>query len=77
MKSKFPHYISQLFWGDDLSQLDWTKHQAYITQTILEKGNSAAAKWLLKKSKPKLIKDQLSTLKLSHKSRNFWKLYLS
>ncbi len=77
MRAKLPKFITKFFWGDDLSQLNWEKNRSYITQTILEKGDQQATKWLLNNSSKKQLRAKLPSLKLTIKSRNFWRLYLS
>jgi len=76
MSNPLPNHITKYFWGDDLSQLSWNKHQKYITKTLLEKGNQKAVSWLLKKTNSKELKKQLSVLNLDQKSENFWNIYL-
>lgn len=77
MKSLLPVEITKYFWGDDLTQLSWENHQKYITQTLLEKGNQDSISWLFSKINKQNILEQLPELKLSPKSKNFWKIYLS
>lgn len=77
MKSKLPTSVAQLFWGDNLDQLNWGDHHQYMTQTILEKGDTAAVQWLFGQTSPESIRDTLSTYQLSPKSSNFWQIYLS
>ena len=68
--------VTKYFWGDDLSVLSWEKHREYIAQTILEKGDLKAIKWLLKKTNKAWLKKIVAAKKLSPKSKNFWKIYL-
>lgn len=77
MVSSLPHFVTKYFWGDNLNQLNWQDHQKYITQTILEKGDRQATAWLLQTTDKISLKQQLDSLKLSPKSTNFWKIYLS
>lgn len=77
MNISLPKFLTKFFWGDDLSQLNWQKHQDYIIQTLLEKGDRQATKWLLGKTDKKNLKKKLPSLKLSSKSNNFWSIYLS
>lgn len=77
MASILPTVVKRYFWGDDLTQLSWSKHQKYITQTLLEKGDIPALQWLFRHINRQDIKTMLPTLKLSLKSRNFWRIYLS
>lgn len=69
-----PKFIAKYFWGDDLGELRMAKHKKYIANTILEKGNAKAVKWLIGKVSRKELKKNLSK-KMSPKSRNFWQLY--
>lgn len=76
MKNSLPKYVQKYFWGDDLSKLNWEKHQSYIIKTLLEKGDQKAVSWLLRKTDKQELKKQISKLNLDPKSENFWKLYL-
>lgn len=71
---QLPKFITKYFWGDDTKELSLEKHKKYITDTILERGDTRAVRWLTKKVPKKQIKKNLSK-KLSPKSRNFWNLY--
>ncbi|NCN87281.1 MAG: hypothetical protein COZ34_02290 [Candidatus Pacebacteria bacterium CG_4_10_14_3_um_filter_34_15] len=77
MKTSLPTNVTKYFWGDDLAQLSWEKHQKYIMQTLLEKGNQESISWLFSKMNKQNILKQILELKLSPKSKNFWKIYLS
>lgn len=72
-----PTFLTQYFWGDDLHELSLKNHQKYIIQTLLEKGNTDAVKWLFSTIDTSTIKQALPTLKLSKKSANFWNIYFS
>jgi hypothetical protein len=77
MKTQFPTQLHSYFWGDNLAELDWYKHKKYIIQTLLDKGNSDALKWLFKNTSREELKNLLPQLKLQPKSSNFWEIYLS
>jgi hypothetical protein len=77
MDTRFPPQVLRFFWGDDLTQLNWSKHQKYIIQTLLEKGDFEVIKWLFKLISPAKVKELLPSLRLSSKSSHFWQLYLS
>lgn len=72
-----PSFVQKYFWGDDLSNLNWRDHKKYITQTILDRGDSNSVSWLFKKTSREELLQQIPKLRLSPKSRNFWSLYLS
>ncbi len=72
-----PTYITKYFWGDDLAELSWEKHQKYITETILNKGDAQASGWLLRKVARDTLRSDLSHYKLDKKSLNFWEFYLA
>lgn len=69
-----PKFITKYFWGDDLKTLSVKKHQRYVSNTILEKGDLKAFRWLTSKVSKKQIKQAVSKLK-NPKSKNFWQLY--
>lgn len=72
-----PSNIAQYFWGDDLRELNISKNQKYIIQTLLEMGNSEALKWLFSAIDKQTVRNFLPTLRLSKKSAHFWNIYLS
>ena len=76
-KQSLPPYVTQYFWGDNLAQIDLSKNQKYIIQTLLEMGNNDALRWLFATIDKQTVKSFLPALKLSKKSANFWKIYLS
>ena len=77
MKVNLPAALKKYFWGDDLNDITWSNHKKYIVQTLLEKGSDHAIGWLLNQVNKVQIKQMLPRLKLSKKSMNFWKIYLS
>lgn len=72
-----PQSVKRYFWGDNLQELNPQIHAKYITQTLLEKGDSEALNWLFLVFSSQVIKAMLPDLKLSEKSAHFWKVYLS
>jgi hypothetical protein len=77
MSQALPQVAKKYFWGDNLSELSWTKHKKYIVQTLLERGNSPSLKWLFSRIPRPEVKKLLPNLRLDKKSRNFWNIYLS
>lgn len=75
--SEMPTYVTKYFWGDDLTQLSWEKNSKYMTETILNRGNTEAIYWLLNRVKKSKLSNDLQNLKLNPKSANFWRIYLS
>lgn len=71
-----PVALKKYFWGDNLDDIRWPKHQKYIAQTLLDKGNENAISWLFSLVGKNKITRMLPKLKLSKKSSNFWKIYL-
>jgi len=72
-----PDYVTKYFWGDNLSELSWEKHQKYIVQTLLNKGDGRASEWLLSRVDKNTLKENLPTYKLDKRSANFWEFYLT
>ena len=62
-----PQAIFRLFWGDNLKELNWKKNKDYIAKTILEKGDKASIRWLLKKAGKLYLKDLVKSSKLDPK----------
>ncbi|HVF69243.1 MAG TPA: hypothetical protein VNA13_01625 [Xanthomonadales bacterium] len=77
VKQLIPEYITQYFWGDNLEELDIEKNKKYIVETLLERGDQRAIKWVLQTSGAESIKSILPDIKLSKKSANFWNIYFS
>ena len=77
MKMNLPATLKKYFWGDELNDIKWPNHKKYIVQTLLERGNSGAIKWLFNFVSKVQIRQMLPGLRLSKKSLNFWKIYLS
>ena len=72
-----PDHVKKYFWGDDLEDLSWDRHKAYITKTILQKGDLEAVKWLFNNADRQFIKNIVETKKLDPKSQNYWKIYFT
>ncbi|MFZ5376527.1 MAG: DUF6922 domain-containing protein [Patescibacteria group bacterium] len=77
LSTTIPSHIKKYFWGDDLSKLDWELHQKYIIETILDKADIVSWSWLLKQVPRDEILNNFESYRLSSKSKNFWKSYLS
>ena len=76
MNDKLPGQIKKYFWGDNLEELTWTKHKKYIIQTLLDRGDADALRWLFTKTNRSELQQLLPLLKLQSKSANFWQIYL-
>ena len=74
---QLPEFITKYFWGDDLSQLDFSKNRRYVLQVLLERGNQKALQWLFSVIDRDSIKAILPTIKLGKKSAHFWSVYLA
>jgi len=77
MAFAIPATVKKYFWGDSLHELSWSKHKKYIIQTLLEKGDRSALRWLSSRISRKKLKNQLPALRLQKKSSNFWRIYFS
>jgi len=74
---ELPDYVKCYFWGDDLKELSLEKHARYITQIILEMGDTDAVQWLFQALPTSQIKAWLPGLRLSPKSANYWRIMLT
>lgn len=77
MSNQLPSDVSRYFWGDNMEELSWPRHKKYIVQMLLEKGDKSAIRWLLERTNRDELKELLPDLRLTPKSGNFWRLYLS
>lgn len=77
MPMTLPRSVTRYFWGDNLQEIRLENHTRYITQTLLEKGDTEALRWLFSVVPPQTVKTMLPELKLSKKSARFWQVYLS
>ena len=75
--TNLPAAAQKYFWGDDLRELNWGNHQNHIIQTLLEKGDLESVHWLLQQIDKQQLFKKLPSYKLSKKSANFWRIYLS
>lgn len=68
-----------LFWDVNLAELDEKKHQNFIMQRILEKGNEEDLSWALTVYGGNSLKEIFlkKNDKLDLKSRNFWSFYFN
>lgn len=76
-RSSIPSHVLKYFWGDNLDELDLQRNNSYIIQTLLEKGDQKAIKWLFSTLSQDAVRDVLPVVKLSKRSAQFWNLYLS
>lgn len=76
-KKTLPKPVSRYFWGDNLKELNWKDHKNYITKTILEKGDSNAVNWLIKKAGKAYVKKIAQKERLDKKSKTFWNFYFT
>jgi len=74
---ELPLFILKYFWGDNIEELDLEKNSLYIIQTLLERGDQKAIRWLFSNIDQNRIKKILPSIKLSEKSKNFWNIYLA
>lgn len=77
MSNSLPHQIQKYFWGDSLQELNWPTHKEYIVQTLLDKGDMSAVKWLFTVISKLEVLKLLPNLKLSPTSAQFWQMYLA
>jgi len=72
-----PRYVLDYFWGDDLSELNFNQHRRYIIETLLERGDAMAVRWLFSVVDRHTVYGMLPSLRLSKKSMHFWHIYLA
>lgn len=75
MHIQLPPAAAKYFWGDDVSQLQWPEHRKYISETLLDKGDVESISWLFERISGQELEQMMPDLRLSAKSRHFWKVY--
>ncbi|MDO8452469.1 MAG: hypothetical protein Q7S79_01830 [bacterium] len=68
-----PTFLQKYFWDINSKNMDPKKYPKYVMERILELGDKKAVTWLRKTFGDKKIKSSLTNIKLSSKSKNYWK----
>lgn len=68
-----PIYLHKYFWDINPKDMQPKKYPRYIMERILELGDKKSVAWLVKTYGEKNIKSALGKLRLSSKSKNYWK----
>lgn len=68
-----PPHIQKYFWDINSKGLEPKRYPEYVMERILEFGDKKAVDWLKKTYGERKIKNTLGKLKLSSKSKNYWK----
>lgn len=72
-----PISMKKYFWDCDFNLLSMTDHRFFITERLLQLGNSNSIAWIMKKiDKPYIQKVVQNSRALDDKTINFWKIYL-
>lgn len=71
-----PSFVAKLFWEIDPKKATPRKHPQYVINRVLDLGNGKAVSWLVKLFGREKIKQMLPKIKLSPKSKNYWKLVI-
>jgi hypothetical protein len=70
--------LAKYFWDVDVAKIDFKNDYQYVINRLLDKGNLAAASWVLHNYSPELITKTLKTRRdFSPKSGTFWANYLN
>lgn len=77
-RRRLPRYLHQFFWDVIPRQVDLGEHSEYVIARLLEHGDLAAIRWLLRTYTKKEIAEVVrQSRQLSRKSANFWRLQLA
>ncbi len=72
-KTQLPQFLQPHFWDVEFNALDVKKHAFLIIKRILDRGNLADIRWLVKTYGEEEIKKVVMTTKdLSRPTANFW-----
>lgn len=74
---RLPRWLHWCFWDVDPQQIDLRRHAEYVIARLLEHGDLAAIRWLLRTySKRQIARVVRQSRQLSRKTANFWRLRL-
>ncbi len=68
-------HVSGYFWDINTDTATPRKHPRYYVSRILEEGNRKAVNWLFRLFGKSKVKRLFPTLRLSERSRNYWRYY--
>lgn len=77
MNHELPITMKKYFWDCDFNTLNMTDHKFFITERLLQLGNSSTIEWIMKHiNKPYIQNVVQNSRLLDDKTINFWKIYL-
>lgn len=72
-----PVKFKKYFWDCDIDDLTWNSYPFFITERILQYGNSESIEWLLNVIEIDFLKTVLKKSRnLDKKTLNYWKIIL-
>ena len=78
LPTSLPRKFHKFFWDVDAGKVNPSKNPKYVINRLLDKGDLAAARWVLQKFSHDLIIDTLKTLRdFSFRTAYFWANFLS
>jgi len=78
LPSKLPSEFHRFFWDVDAKKVNPQTHPYYVINRLLDKGDLAAARWVLQTFPRKVIVDTFRKLRdFSLKTAAFWANYLN
>ena len=76
MPKKLPLSLHKFFWDVDASQVNPGKHPKYVINRLLDKGDLAAARWVLRTMPRSTVVETLKTMRdFSPRNSRFWASY--
>ncbi len=76
-KQQLPPMLEKYFWDVKFSDLSMQEYDFYITERLLNHGDTTAIKWVLKNASKKLLKTILrKSRQLNKKTRSYWSFIL-
>lgn len=75
---RLPEFLKPYFWDVDFETLTLDKNPAFVTLRVIDRGNTAALRWLISKYDLELIKNiVIKSREISRKTAKFWSLMFS
>jgi len=77
-KTQIPGEFKKYFWDCNFSEITWDAYSFFITERILQFGNSDSIEWLLNKIDKNYLQSVLKKSRiLDKKTINYWEIVYS
>ncbi len=77
MNETLPEMLKKYFWDCDFKELNMDQYAFFITERILNFGDTTSLKWLIDRTDKAFLKQVVEKSRnLDNKTRNYWEIML-